>query len=177
MKRPLGLVALSYAGGLLAAEFLQPPLAALFLLSLALAVVALLFGKTRALLLWPLIFLTGWTNLVSRTAVVSPHDLRTALTDAPEEVAARGRLLETPGERLYVHDEIESSRTLARLTVTAIRRGTRWQSACGRIVVTTPGKLPAEFFAGRVVDMPPLRPADFISVVQLAVGQLLVDRV
>lgn len=33
------------------------------------------------------------------------------------------------------------------------------------------------FFAGRSVDMTPLEPADFISVVQLAIGQPLVDRV
>lgn len=39
-----------------------------------------------------------------------------------------------------------------------------------------PGRI-ERFFAGRAVDMLPLRPADFISVVQLAVGQLLVDRV
>ncbi|HET9404461.1 MAG TPA: biotin/lipoate A/B protein ligase family protein [Burkholderiales bacterium] len=33
------------------------------------------------------------------------------------------------------------------------------------------------FFAGRAVDMTPLSPADFIGAVQLALGQLLVDRV
>lgn len=33
------------------------------------------------------------------------------------------------------------------------------------------------FFAGRAVDMTPLGPADFIGVVQLALGQILVDRV
>lgn len=39
-----------------------------------------------------------------------------------------------------------------------------------------PGRI-ERFFADRAVDMPPLKPADFISVVQLALGQLLVDRV
>lgn len=41
-------------------------------------------------------------------------------------------------------------------------------------------RLPARierFFADRAADMPPFKPADFIGVVQLAVGQLLVDRV
>lgn len=38
-----------------------------------------------------------------------------------------------------------------------------------------PGRI-ERFFADRAVDTPPLRPADFISVVQLAVGQLLVGR-
>jgi hypothetical protein len=41
-------------------------------------------------------------------------------------------------------------------------------------------RLPARierFFADRTVDMPPFKPADFVGVAQLAVGQLLVDRV
>src|SRR3989442_699583 len=105
MKRPLGLVALLYAGGLVTAEFFRPPLAALFSISLALAVIAMVSGKARPFLLWPLIFFTGWTNLNWRTAVVSPHDLRRLFTAPAEEVVARGRLLETPAEHIYVHND------------------------------------------------------------------------
>jgi hypothetical protein len=72
MKRPLGLVALLYAAGLLLAEFFQPRLVLLFAISLALAAIALLSGRARRLLIWPLVVLVGWTNLVSRTTVVSP---------------------------------------------------------------------------------------------------------
>ena len=39
-----------------------------------------------------------------------------------------------------------------------------------------PGRI-ERFFAGRAADMAPLGPADFIGAVQLALGQLLVDRV
>ena len=79
MKRPLGSVALLYASGLGLAEVFHPGLTILFSVSLTIAVAALVVGRARAFLLWPLIVLTGWTNLAWHTAVVSPHDLRNAL--------------------------------------------------------------------------------------------------
>jgi ComEC/Rec2-related protein len=163
MKRPLGLVALLYAAGLLLAEFFQPPLVLLFAVSLALAAIALLWGRARRLLIWPLVVLVGWTNLVSRTTVVSPNDLRRQLTDAAEDVVVRGTLPDTPSGRIYVHDEMETSRTLAQLSLTSIRHGTNWQAAFGQIVITTPGKLPENYFAGQEVEIagiiaPPPRP-------------------
>src|SRR6185295_12046553 len=153
MKRPLGFVALIYMGGLVMAEFFGPPLPLLFSISLLVAAVALAWRRARAWLIWPLIFLTGWTNLTWRTAIVSPHDLRAQFTDAPEEAIVRGHLLETPTERLYVHDETESSHTLARLSVVSVRRDTGWEPAAGEVIVTTPGTLPGEFFAGQSVEI------------------------
>src|SRR5690606_457952 len=99
MKRPLGFVALFYGGGLILAEFFPPPLFFLFPLSLTLAALALILPRTRIVLLWPLIILTAWANLLCRTEIISPHDLRVFLTD-PEEVIIRGRLLESPDERV-----------------------------------------------------------------------------
>jgi competence protein ComEC len=153
MKRPLGLVALLYASGLGLAEVFHPGLTILFSVSLTIVVATLLAEKARALLLWPLIVLTGWTNLAWHTAVVSPHDLRAVLTSSAEEMVVRGKLIETPSERIYVHDELESSRTLAQITVSAIRRGSHWQPAFGDIIVTTPGKLPAAFFTRQEVEI------------------------
>jgi ComEC/Rec2-related protein len=153
MKRPLGLVALLYASGLGLAEVFHPGLTILFSVSLSVAIVALLVGRTRAFLLWPLIVLTGWTNLAGRTAVVSPNDLRTLLTSGAEEVVVRGKLVDTPSERIYVHDELESFRTLAQITVSAIRRGTNWQPAFGDVIITTPGKIPEHFFTRQEVEI------------------------
>jgi len=76
MKRPLVGVTLVYAGGLLLAECFQPPLTLLFTVSLGLAAAALCLARARPWLIWPLVLFTGWTNLVWRTATVSPHDLR-----------------------------------------------------------------------------------------------------
>src|SRR4051812_21729100 len=113
MKRPLGLVTLLYGGGLFLGEWFRLSLLVLFPISLTLAVIALCSQRLRPFLLFPLIVLTGWTNLVWHTAIVSPQDLRLRLAQAPEDVVIRGRLVETPDERIYLHNEQESFRTLA----------------------------------------------------------------
>jgi competence protein ComEC len=153
MKRPLVLVALLYGGGLLLAEWFRLPLFFLFSLSFALAAAAIALPKRRSLLVWPLIIFSGWTNLTWRTHVISPHDLRNLISDPAEDVAVRGILLETPDERLYVRNGKEMSRTLIRVSVTAIQRGDHWQPAFGKIVATTRGQLPKLFFGGQTVEV------------------------
>ena len=163
MKRPLGFVALLYGGGLLLGEFFRPSLPLLFAIALGLAGLALGLARLRLHLIWPLLIFTGWTNMVWRTAVLSPYDLRRIVTDAPEEVVVRGTLPATPTARVYVRNETETTRTLAPLDVQAVCLADRWQPACGRIVVTTRGALPESFFAGQEVRVagilaPPRRP-------------------
>lgn len=153
MKQPLGIVALLYAGGLLIGNIFQPPLVWLFAVSLAIAAAALLLNYFRSFLIWPLIVLTGWTNLVWHTAVVSPMDLRVLLRDKPALATVRGTLVATPTERVYVNDEQESFRTMARLKVTAIQRGTNWEPALGQVAIISPGELAEDFFAGREVEV------------------------
>jgi competence protein ComEC len=153
MKRPLGIVALLYGGGLLLGEFFQPPLHFLFTFTLALLVGALLLPRRRLFLIWVLIVIIGWTNFVLRTAVLSPTDLRVLLNEKPELATVRGTLVETPTERVYVQDEKESFRTMARLDVTAIQRGTNRQIASGRIVTVTANLLPGTFFKGQQVEV------------------------
>jgi ComEC/Rec2-related protein len=153
MKRPLAAVVLGYAAGLLLAKFLSPPLPVLFALTFGILTPAIIFSKFRPWLLWPLLALVGWTNLSCRTAIVSPQDLRAQLTGAPEQVVVRGKLSETPGQRVYVRDEIESWRTLAFVNVTALQRGSNWQSVCGEILVTTSGSLPTNYFNGEEVEI------------------------
>lgn len=153
MKRPLGIVALLYAGGLLIGNIFQPPLVWLFAVSLAIAAAALLLNCFRSFLIWPLIVLTGWTNLVWHTALVSPMDLRALLRDKPALVTVRGTLVATPTERVYVKDEQESFRTMARLKVAAIQRGTNWEPALGQVAIISPGELAEDFFAGQEVEV------------------------
>src|SRR5258706_15407948 len=101
MKRPLAIVALLYGGGLLLADFFQPSLAGLFVVAFGLAGVALFWTKARPFLLWPLLVLTGWTNLTLRTAIISPVDLRVIVGERTELITLRGRLCETPYQRVY----------------------------------------------------------------------------
>src|SRR5690242_17180828 len=120
MKQPLGIVAVLYAAGLLLGNFSQPPLPWLFAVSLAVASAALLLRKSRSFLIWPLIVLTGWTNFAWHTAIVSPMDLRVLVKDEFTLARVRGTLVSTPSERLYVSDQGESFRTVARINVTAL---------------------------------------------------------
>jgi len=153
MKRPLLLVALLYVGGITIADLL--PLSPVLLLSgsLSLAVMALIWSRGRSLLLYPLILLTGWTNLTLHTAILSPEDLRCILGGQTELVTVRGILHETPTQRIYEHDEKESWRTTARIDVAALQVNRQdWQRATGRMAVTTPGIL-TNFFAGQAVEI------------------------
>src|ERR1051326_1822008 len=106
MKRPLLAVALLYVGGLLCAEFLTVALPSLFAASLGLALAALIWGRMRPLLLFPIILLSGWTNLACRPAVLSPVDLRTIAGEQEQIVTVRGTLVETPYHRVYVNNEM-----------------------------------------------------------------------
>lgn len=153
MKRPLLPVALVYVGGLLLAEAIQPSL--LFLFSLAFALLCLSLGRARArgFLIWPLLIVVGWTNLVSRTTVVSPNDLRIVAAPEAALVTVRGTLAETPSLRVYGRGELEAFRTLAHLRVAALSRGETWQPAVGDVMVSTKGDLPGQFFAGREVEI------------------------
>src|SRR5438874_1947610 len=121
MKRPLVLVTLPYVGGILVGEFISLPPLVLLGISLAPLLVALAWTKARGLLLWPLLFLAGLTNLTLHTAILSPHDLRKIFGQQPELAAVRGILRETPSLRLFEADDKESWRTMARLEVTAVQ--------------------------------------------------------
>ena len=153
MKRPLVPVALCYGSGLLLAEFFQPPLRWLFAASFAILAVALVSSQRRFVLIWPLLMVVGWTNLVSRTAVVSPRDLRLVMNTNGAVLSVRGTLVETPSQRVFERDERELWRSLAQVEVSAIKQGTNWEPVVGRIMTSTAGQLPAEFFAGRQVEI------------------------
>ena len=153
MKRPFVAVVSGYAIGLLLAGIFQPPLVALFAASFPVLVVVLVLEKLRSLLIWPLLALVGWTNLASRTAVVSPNDLRALLGDASAIVTVRGTLIETPHWRITERDGRQTERSVAQVRVTALRRDSNWQPAAGPIIVTTPGTLAAGFFAGQPVEV------------------------
>src|SRR6266540_1573730 len=160
MKRPLAMVALLYAGGVLLGEFGPLPPPWLLAFSLALAVASFAWAAMRRYLLCLLIVFAGWTNRVTCTAVLSPWDLRTLTGTNIEYLTLRGALGETPSQRVYEHHDRESWHTLARLDVSAVQRGTNGQPAFGRVAVVTPGVLGTNFFGGQIVEVTGvLRPA------------------
>jgi ComEC/Rec2-related protein len=153
MKRPLAAVVSCYAIGLLLAGIFQPPLTALFAAAFVLLALVLVLEKLRPFLIWPLLALAGWTNLASRTAVVSPDDLRALIGNDAAIVSVRGNLIETPHLKIAERDGQETEHSLAKVRVTELRRGETWQPASGSIIVTTPNPLAANYFAGQPVEI------------------------
>lgn len=163
MKRPFVPVVSCYVIGLLLGNLFEPPLVALFAVSFV--VLVLVFAKLRPFLLWPLLVLVGWTNFVSRTAVVSPNDLRPVMGNQARIVTVRGRLVETPSTRIFTRDKKQAERSTARVRVSGVRGfgNGNWRPAAGTVVVTTPGVLPQNFFGGQPVKItgvlaPPKKP-------------------
>ena len=164
MKRPLTAVVLCYVIGLLLARIFQPPLIALFGITFAVLILAcrleafarrrgLILEKLRPLLIWPLLVLVGWTNLVNRTAIISPNDLRTLLGNNAALVTVRGTLTETPHLKIVERDDGQIEHVLAQVQATELWCGENWRPALGKIIVTTPGVLASNFFAGQTVEI------------------------
>jgi len=153
MKRPFVAVVCAYAAGLLIAGIFHPPPAMLFALAFAILIPALIFETLRPWLVWLLLVLAGWTNLASRTAVVSPDDLRALLGDNDAIATVQGTLAETPHLKISGTDDAPAERSLARVRVTALRRDAGWQPASGSIMVLTPGALAGDYFAGQPVEI------------------------
>src|SRR5262245_51941700 len=117
MKRPLVPVALLYTGGLLLASVFRLPLWFLWTAAFILASGAFSRSAVNHWFLAGLLIFTGWANLTWRTAILSPHDLRLSIGQTPRLVTLQGRLLETPSERIYIRDDKESWRSIARIAV------------------------------------------------------------
>jgi ComEC/Rec2-related protein len=153
MKRPLAAVVSCYAAGLLLAEIFQPPLVALFAVSFFVLVLILVLEKFRPVLIWPLLALAGWTNLIVHTAVISPNDLRATIGTNDAIVSVRGTLVETPKLKISERDGEPAEHSLAQVHVSELWRGENWTPALGEIIVTTPSALPEIFFAGQSVEI------------------------
>jgi ComEC/Rec2-related protein len=153
MKHPFVAVVLSYAAGLLLAEFFQPPITILFVAAFLVLLVLLVLDKLRPFLIWPLLTLVGWTNLCIHNAAISPDDLRKLLGNEPALVTLRGTLAETPSLKIYERDGEQTEHTLAQVHVTELRRVEDWQPAVGDIIVSTPSALGTNYFDGQLVEI------------------------
>src|SRR5258708_3698029 len=154
MKRPLVVVVLLYVGGIGLAQLFSASWSWLIFVSLGLTLAALVWEKARSVLLTTVLMAVGWTNSELQTAIISPRDLRTLVGDKIDLATVRGTLRETPSQRVYERDDKESWRTMAQVDAREFRLDKQdWQPAFGRVAVTTPGILPAKFFAGQTVEI------------------------
>jgi len=146
-------VAVLYAGGVLLGNYLPFPLPCLLAMTGAATAAALLLPRLRQYFIWLLFLFLGWTNFTWHTAITSPTDLRVLLNEKPTLATVHGTLAETPTERIYLEDGVESIRTMARLKVTSLQRGPTTQPASGQIEIITSG-LPSEnFYRGQQVQI------------------------
>jgi ComEC/Rec2-related protein len=143
----------AYAAGLLFGQWLSLAIVWLFVAICCVLVSAIIFKKLRPILLGIFLVLAGWLNCLVHTQPISSRDLRQLLPNEPVLATIRGKLTATPSQRVYMRDDVESWRTLASVKVTALNLGTNWQSACGQIVVATPGILPTNYFGGQEVEI------------------------
>jgi ComEC/Rec2-related protein len=153
MNRPLVSMVLAYGAGLLLARFYQLPLALLFAVSFAFLGLVLVFKAYRRVLLWPLLLFLGWTNFATHNVVILPDDLRKVLGDEPVIATIRGELVETPHLKIIERNGMEEWRSVALVRVNEIRRDQSFTSMEGKIIVTTPGIPPTNFFAGQKVEV------------------------
>lgn len=167
MKYPALRIAMAYAAGLLAADCLGAetwkvwlPAAVLLLVVLALARA----WKPFQLCCWGL---AGVANLLLHTVPLSPADLRHLVGADPVLACVRGRLMAAPKESSYLKKEKLVTRYLTRIEVSEIQvgRGRDWQSAKGRLLITSP-EIPEGLYAGQGVEvagllgLPPTRAAE-----------------
>ena len=166
---PLVIPTLLLVAGILLGNRWNLPLPCLFGASFLLLVVSLAWTRGRTWCLGALCVCAGWTNQVFHTAVLAPDDLRNSFQESAL-VTLRGRLVETPYQRVFDRGEEEVWRTLAVVDVSAVQRERQaWQPATGRVAASTPGVLPVRLFGGREVEIrgvlsppePPLAPGQF----------------
>ncbi|HTR43364.1 MAG TPA: ComEC/Rec2 family competence protein [Pseudomonadales bacterium] len=153
MRRPFVTVVSFYAIGLLLAELFKPPAIALFAASFVILILFFVLKKFRPFLLCALLVFSGWTNLIFRTAVISPDDLRHLIGDETKIVTVRGIMDQTPQLKLSRRGELETEHTLTQVRVKEIQSGGDWQPATGEVIVFTPGYLQENFFAGQPVEI------------------------
>jgi len=153
MKQPLLPVALLFAAGVLVADQVHLPLPVLFAVSLAVAMAGLVWEKVRVWLLGFLIALTGWTDAAWHNAVLSPRDLRVIQGDTVSEKTLRGRLRAPPAQRVFELGPRELWHTSALLDDVEMSRPEGWQPVTGKVIATTSGALPPEFFQGQIVEV------------------------
>jgi len=153
MKHPFVAVASCYVAGLFLGEIFQPPLAGLFAVTFCICALALVLAKFRRFLIWSLLALAGWTNLVLHTAVISPNDLRDVIANADAIVTVRGTLAESPHLKIAERNGEPTEHSLVQVRVSELRFGENWQPTFGTIVVTTPTALPENYFAGQRVEI------------------------
>jgi ComEC/Rec2-related protein len=166
MKRPLVPVALLFGAGVVAGNRWPLQVSLVVGASFLVFLMAAAWARARTSLLCLLCFLVGWANILARTALLSPHDLRRVAGDEPQLATIRGILVESPSLRQTERRGQLAERTVIRVDVREIQLDGRWQPARGQVALTCRGALASQFFrrqrleAEGVIKPPPVPVAE-----------------
>ena len=105
------------------------------------------FGFEIALLVF-----AGWANHAFHTAILSPVDLRRLIKEEAEIITLRGRMVDTPVQRITRRESGSIERLLVTIDTEAIGRDDQWQVAHGRVMVATTNRLGTDYYAGRQIE-------------------------
>jgi competence protein ComEC len=153
LSQPLLGAALLYVIGILGARLVSVSFWTLITVSVITATAALIWRRGREPLLYALIALCGLTNATLHRAILSPFDLRQVLGSEPHLATIRGKLRDTPVQRVYERGDQQLWRSLARVEVRALRLNKGyWQPVSGEVAVTTPGWLTNQY-SGQLVEI------------------------
>jgi ComEC/Rec2-related protein len=153
MIRPLTLVAVCYAVGILAGRILEPPPLLCLMVGAGLFGLAAMSARWRLWLVFTLFATLGCAHQGIEFQPISPLDLRRVLPAEPRIATVRGRLLGSPVlRRLPVDDEIKE-RSTGRLSVSAIKLGDTWQPTSGWLVASVAANLEGRFHDGQQVEL------------------------
>ena len=153
LKGPFIPVAAAYMAGLLLGHWRPLPLPLLFGAWAVALFGAAAWPRRSAWLLAGALVLAGWTNLVARTALLSPGDLRAVLGEETRLGTVRGQLAGTPTQRVSLRGKQEIRRTSAVIEVEAVQLNAGWRPAVGKVAAAMPGALDAPFYSGRTVQV------------------------
>ena len=153
-KRPLVFVAILFASGILFGRAVSAPVWLSLGLALGVAWAALAAPRGRSAWLALQIVGTGAANYAWQTAPLAPDDLRHRFGDRPELVTVRGVMSSSPEYRLHVRRGEVATNSMAMVDCRGIAGSDgAFESATGRLLVTTPGAVTARFPVGTPVEI------------------------
>jgi competence protein ComEC len=153
LKWPLAQALGWLVAGIVAGDVLGIHWAALVVLLAGLMGTFLWKKQSRVILIGTLLFAGGWGNLLTRTQVMSPLDLRAVLVEVPEIVTLEGTLAEAPRERRRETKRGMKVSFSSVMEVERIQLEDGWHAVNGRVYVQTTGEPPKELYRTRRVQV------------------------
>ena len=165
MKRPLLWVAALLICGIVIGDNITIDWRWPTIATAALAVAGLIVWRLQRYVIAAALISAGIVIQTITTAILSPDDLRVLIGNSPHLATIRGRLTETPYERVYERRGRENWRTIAFVRVDSISgKALKDGTAHGVVAVSTSGILPPGYYQGEAVEIS--------GVIQLPKGPL-----